>query len=540
MTTHLTRRAILKKRFGNFWATFKRSRRGIVGSTIVTAFIIFALVGPYMTPYDSTQPKWQGYYPAGPPILADYLCMPAWYKQLPGGGGMSENMKVISNHEFSTENTLTEWKTEINDTALITGPTYNPQKGTLNEGCIEFSYKREPEIGRKVTAAKFSYDFRYPFTSPPRRFWIHFSHLPVGTISPSTKVLMEISFYRTDPARLTEYTYPEDLISQKDSKFIYTYPIDTISIERPADFYAHTWIRSSNPSLQKDPIKYYYYEQAERIIFPAPGDYTFEIELIVDDAGGSASEVKVYLDNLQVLLYGEVFGLLGSDGNKGNPRDMMTSIIYGARISVTVGLLAAIMSVSIGLTLGLTAGYSGGATDEVIMRIADILIIIPTLPLFIVLAMILSPSVWNIVLILSVMGWMGFSRSVRSVTLSLRERAFVEAARAAGATKLRILVKHIFPNVIALVYLALAVTVPGAIVTEASLSFLGLYDPSLVTWGRVLNEFNASGVTILKGFGEYWFWVMPPGVGISLLAISFILMGYSLDEIFNPKFRERR
>lgn len=252
--------------------------------------------------------------------------------------------------------------------------------------------------------------------------------------------------------------------------------------------------------------------------------------------------VTVYLDNLDVIIYGNCYGFLGTDrgvgATGGHPRDLFSTLVYGTRISLLIGLLSAIISTFLGLFLGLISGFAGGFVDQAVMRIADVLLVIPSLPLLIVLAMVLSPSIWNLILIISFMGWMGFARQTRSMTLSLRERAFIEAAKASGAGTLYIVNKHILPNVFALVYITLATSVPGAIVYEASLSWLGLFDPTVVSWGRVLYEFNLAHV--LTGITRYWFWVIPPGVGITLLAMSFILIGFALDEILNPKLRRRR
>jgi len=149
-------------------------------------------------------------------------------------------------------------------------------------------------------------------------------------------------------------------------------------------------------------------------------------------------------------------------------------------------------------------------------------------------------GLWNIIILLTLFGWMSFARSVRSMVVSLRERAFVEAAKAAGAGTMHIINRHILPNVFALVYITLATSVPGAIITEASLSWLGLGNPLIPSWGKILYDFQSSGIATTKGLGEYWFWVFPPCIAIAALATAFILIGYALDEILNPRLRERR
>jgi ABC-type dipeptide/oligopeptide/nickel transport system permease subunit len=387
--------------------------------------------------------------------------------------------------------------------------------------------------------------FTYPFKVSPKRFWIHHSIFIEGALSESLEATMELAFRRRDASQLTDYTYPETdpvtrqrLITQEGSFWVYKYPLTSYPYVSNTSNWRSTWTRSTKPDIWND-AKWQW--NSEAVIFPRNGNYTLDIRLILNDRGGGGKSVKIYLDNINILLYGSAFGPLGTtDASMGSPRDLYTALVYGARISVVVGLLAACMSVTIGLLVGMTAGYTGGWTDEILMRFADFLIGLPGLPLLIVLAFILSPSIFNVIFLLAFMGWMGFSRSVRSVTLSLRERAFVEAAKASGSGRTRILGKHIIPNVMPLVYLALATSVPAAIVAEASLSFLGLFDPMIMTWGRLLNEFARSGIAVTKGFSEYWFWVLPPGILIASLAIAFILIGYSLDEQLNPRLRRQR
>ena len=183
--------------------------------------------------------------------------------------------------------------------------------------------------------------------------------------------------------------------------------------------------------------------------------------------------------------------------------------------------------------MGLVAGYLGGIVDEILMRFADMLLVLPFLPLLLVLIAVLGPSIWNLIILMGLLGWMGFSRVIRSQVLSLKERAFVEASRAAGAGALHIIVKHLLPNVMSLVYVNLALTVPTAIVVEAALSWLGLGDPNTMTWGMMLHD--------IQYWGAYkdWWWVLPPGLCIALLSSSFVLIGYAIDEIVNPKLRER-
>jgi ABC-type dipeptide/oligopeptide/nickel transport system permease subunit len=266
---------------------------------------------------------------------------------------------------------------------------------------------------------------------------------------------------------------------------------------------------------------------------PAPGRYRFGMEITFVDTGFPNENVSttVYLDDLALRTFGTSYGLLGSDQYG---RDLFSQLIYGTRISLYLGILVALVSVSIGLTVGLVAGYVGGAADQLLMRFNDLMLVLPGLPLMIVLVAVLGARVENLIVLLGFLGWNGFARLVRSQVLSLKERPFIEAAKAAGANTGHIIMRHILPHVMALVYISLATAVPGAITAEAALSFLGFYDPSRMSWGRMLHEVFAASAT------KNWWWIIPPGLCIALIAMAFILLGFALDEILNPKLRQRR
>ncbi len=217
---------------------------------------------------------------------------------------------------------------------------------------------------------------------------------------------------------------------------------------------------------------------------------------------------------------------------------MWSQNIYGSRISLLVGLAATGIGISLGLAIGLLAGFLGKFVDEVLMRFTDMMLVIPGLPLLIVLVGVLGQNLTNVIIIIGFLGWMGFARIIRSQVLTLRERPFVEAAKAAGSGNMRIITRHIFPNIVSLTYVNLALAVPAAILTETALAFIGLSDPTVVSWGNIYHEAELKGALSLVP--PPWWWLIPPGVGISLVALSFILIGFALDEIFNPRLRRRR
>jgi peptide/nickel transport system permease protein len=268
---------------------------------------------------------------------------------------------------------------------------------------------------------------------------------------------------------------------------------------------------------------------AAQVVFSASGSYNYGVQVTF------YGPATINLDHLQLKVLGTAWGLLGTD-YAGS--DVYTQFVYGARISLLVGLLSAGIGISLGLMVGLLAGFLGRFVDEVLMRFTDMMLVIPTLPLLIVLVAVLGPNIWNLIIIIGFLGWMGFARVVRSQVLTIRERPFIEAARASGAGPGRIILKHVFPNLVSLTYVNLALTVPGAILLESALAFLGLSDPSVTSWGHMFQNLQVSGD--LVRFPPTWWWVLPPGFGIALVSLSFILIGYALDEIFNPRLRRRR
>jgi len=217
-------------------------------------------------------------------------------------------------------------------------------------------------------------------------------------------------------------------------------------------------------------------------------------------------------------------------------RDIFSQVIYGTRISLSIGILAATMVVTIGTLVGLVAGFVGGAVDDLLMRITDLVLVMPMLPLMILLALILGKSIFNIAFVIGILVWPSTARMVRASTLSLRERGFVEASRSVGASRFRLIFVHILPNVIPLVFATMVLQIGGAILTEASLSFLGLGDPTRFSWGKILNDGFQNQALVL----ELWWYLLPPGICISLVVLGFIFFSYGLDRVVNPRLRIER
>jgi len=513
LSTRTSRIRFELKRFLDFMKVFRRSKRGMLGLAIIIGFVVVASSAPLFTPYD----------PASvivSPKIAYKLSKPIWYKHLFPSENLSENIDATSDPYFKSPEAIQKlaFETTLPNQDVI-HTEYVSDKGFpegSGPGCVAIVFRREASATPyEEVRANLSTTFNYPYAYPPPQF---LGKLAVSVNNPQNmSIKIRVVFERTDHSRRIIWTN-ENLKTGTEAWMTPYPPVDS------ADFYTKQWLAETlGPEWSKFPT---------RPMFSQPGNYRFGVEVVLEDTRSGASNVTVYIDDLFMRIYGNSFGLLGTDQFE---RDIFTQLVYGARISLMIGLLTAFFTTILGLAIGLTAGYVGGVVDQALMRFTDMLLVIPDTALYIVLMAVLNPSIWTLVMLMTILGWTGFARITRSQALSLKERPFVEAAKALGGGRFHIILRHILPNVMSLAYVALATAVPSAIINEAWLSFLGLYDPTVMTWGRMLeaNAIEAEGIYM-------WWWIIPPGLSIAAISLSFILIGYALDDILNPKLRERR
>jgi peptide/nickel transport system permease protein len=213
--------------------------------------------------------------------------------------------------------------------------------------------------------------------------------------------------------------------------------------------------------------------------------------------------------------------------------DMVTLLMWGARISLVVGFAATFVSMAIGGTVGVVAGYFGGRTDTVLMRITDYFLVIPDVPLMIVVAAIWGPSLFHIVIVIGILLWTGTARVIRAQVKSVRERVYVKRARALGAGHTRIVLRHVLPQVAPLLIANTVLTVAVAIFDETALSFLGLGDPSRTSLGKVIeNAFERAAIS-----SGAWWAIVPPGALVALIILGCSLVGGALEDALNPRLR---
>jgi peptide/nickel transport system permease protein len=229
-------------------------------------------------------------------------------------------------------------------------------------------------------------------------------------------------------------------------------------------------------------------------------------------------------------------------------RDMLNLTVHGSRISMVIGLLATLITILLGAAIGIVSGFLGGRTDQVLMRLTDFFLVLPTFVLAIVLAPIILDIVGTdaelfgiratllvIIVVIGLTSWASMARIIRSQTLSVKERMFVDRARVIGGSRAHIMRRHILPNVVNLIVANTVLTFAGAIFTETTLSFIGLGDPFQPSWGQLLNAAQQAGA---PGLGAWWY-IVPPAVCVVVVILAFTLVGNALDDVLNPKSATR-
>lgn len=212
-------------------------------------------------------------------------------------------------------------------------------------------------------------------------------------------------------------------------------------------------------------------------------------------------------------------------------RDLLGLLVWGSRVSLLVGLLAAVLSVTIGAVVGITAGHFKGAYATVLMRVTDWFLVMPTLVLAIALATVMSRSLGTVVLAIGVTTWPTTARLVRAQTLAVESRPYIERAKALGGGHGHIMTRHVLPNVMPLVLAQTTLMISSSILAEATLAFLGLGDPTVVSWGGMLQEAREAGAV---SSGDWWY-LVPPGIAIAGVALAFTLCGRAVEAVLNPR-----
>lgn len=256
---------------------------------------------------------------------------------------------------------------------------------------------------------------------------------------------------------------------------------------------------------------------------PLKGSYLFIVRV-------KTFEGEAAIDRVKLILYANAYGLMGTDSYR---RDLFLALLWGFPVALLIGVVTSVLTTVVGVFYGIVSAYYGGYVDEVMQRIVDIVSSIPLLPILILAAMVFGPSLALIIGLLVLFTWTGGIKTIRAMVFQIRESAYIETARVAGASTRWIIVRHILPQVLPYSFYLMVIGVPSYILIEAGLSYLGLGDPTLPTWGQILHDAAVHGATL----GGYWWWVIPPGLLIALVGLSFAMIGVAVDKILNPKLR---
>jgi peptide/nickel transport system permease protein len=440
-----------------------KSRRGIIGVSIIGFLLLLSAVAPLIIPIQSYF-LWNDpdYWINNPKTAA-----PSWTNLL--GSKEFEHTSLNSNDAKVTSESSEGMKIDNYEFEI------NMQADTFPDD-IMFLYSAK----YGDTPPVLQIDVKRPDNNT---FTVYYSSLPAANNMNSTF---------SDRIFSTNENVKESL---KQYQSLFTYSIS--SLEPQVVIFSDT----NKPNVLKG-----VYQISERF-------YLFDNFSSVVDAG--------------VILGGKIFGIMGTDDLR---RDLAVGIIWGTPIALFIGLTVSIFSITIGLVYGVVAGYRGRRTDETMMRVNDIFYALPTLPLLILLSITFGRSMFLIIGFLLIFSWMGTAKVIRSIALQMRNFQYIEAAKLMGQSDLKVIFKHIIPQLLPLTFASVAIAVPAAILAEAALSFIGLGDPSLPTWGQILHDANTADAAS-RGI---WWWIIPPGLMISLTGLAFFLIGNTLDAIANP------
>lgn len=494
---------IYKKRVKDFWIDYRQSKLGILGLTLLVIYVLTAVFGPYVVGNPRAK-------------VADKYAMPFWVTILPQYRGLPETVEKQVNWTVTQPSDFFKVKFVSYDSEL------REMLNTTKMSKWEIRYRGGSMEDLEVWLG---WNFSYQH-APPRVFTVDFRWRVTNLTDIGYCVELFLVKWNNESTKYSLWDsntriphHPERCM---DYRYIYLYERWPKAVNLMSDF----------PSLYVDRLGLDSADNLAENIFSEKGEYGLMVNIRLRPKSPNAT-CNIDLINTEFKIRGLIFGVFGTDYSGA---DILAQVVYGSRISLAIGLIAAIITTSLGLAVGVFAGYKGGYVDEFLMRIADILLCLPLLPLLLTLVFIFGRHLFLIILLITFLSWMALARTIRSQVLSIREKLFVEAAKAAGAKVRRILIRHIIPNVLPVAFTTMVVSVPMAILMEAALSFLGWGDPTLVTWGRMLND-----AMRFEGFSRLaWWWFLPPGFAIILACASFIFVSHALDQVVNPKLRRRR
>lgn len=463
-------------RLGEFWRDFRKETSGLVGLGILAIALVVVIFEPLFLPFKDVNGNWRDitYWEDNPPAAP-----PAW-----------------TNAFAKEKKARTAW---------------------LDEPKIE-----DVEVAEYGAVKEYAFSYRYSYDKAPLDIIMH----AVGTGT----VFMNLSLERPDGVEVPLGQFYQDNLDADPIRFSIDADAASAVYEFAKAKASEEAIAASDSSSVK-PTAILFAEAGADMLSakkPLKGDYVFRARIPASLFENGAEPIA----EPRLVVSGGVSGILGTDTQK---RDIFSGVVAGLKWALFIGFVTSVVSVLIGVMFGIVSAYMGGFTDTAMSFIFEIFVSIPVLPILIVMSAIFKPSIWIIIATLIVFSWVGPVKTVRSMALQIKEETYIEAAKALGAGRLRIILRHMAPLLLPYSFANMALSVPGTIVFEASLSLLGLGDPSIITWGQILHDAQLSGAT-LNGL---WWWIVPPGLLIAVMGMTFAFLGFAMDKILHPKLRTR-
>ncbi|MFW9993499.1 MAG: ABC transporter permease [Candidatus Odinarchaeota archaeon] len=538
----------------NFWKQYKKSRMGLIGLSIMIFFILVAIFAPVLAPYDPSPNNVVAPVYATPLVLSIFDDNPL----LPVEIGNDINCEDLSKWDvlgyvpgpygsvgmYSPMAPTNITDAEDHEHLDLTAANYGREGLEVSEQVDNYEDNTDGKVfGITVNTTKDDYSDGGNIGVVLRQNldWSMnaYDNPDTGTEIPKNLTIylryrIEFTGDLADPAKFSgtqqrkhfslnmRILKDEELSTPLGMMKFPMYPVYTV--DNPTTYYG-TEDKFVNYVLI---VNYFMSDGPVGTTNPRKS-VNFQLEAMFQDLGAFNGSINVVIDKFYMEVQGRYFGVLGSTRTGA---DVFSQLIYGTQVSLIVGVLATFFSVTMGIIVGLVSGYVAGRVDDLLMRFVDFLLIMPGLPLMLVLASVLRPSFWNIIIVISVLGWTGTARIIRAQTLSEKEKAYVKAARAAGGSDLYIIFRHILPNVLPIVFAQMATGISGAIQSEAAISFLGLGGIE-ISWGKMLQESTQGAFSR----GAWWI-VIFPGLCVCLLSLAFILVGHTIEQVVNPRLRE--
>ena len=476
----------------NILRELKASKTGFTGLVIILVFTLLGAAAPLITYND----------PIKDINLAADFALPEWVTIFPGYQDLPRNMEI----NFTPDRWVIEEKSDRFDIAIERTESYI---------AIDASRKPEAEIAGETIIYRATQKFTYSY-APPSFFIFYIRiNLTIASVGEAYKLQILVK-------------------TPKDKTYII---YDTGY--QPYSYSESTWVNpkiiSSDFPLLKEANNISLKENAAKIILSEKGEYQLEIRALYKPAPGTQipqpTSINLSVASITLKIPGSVYGILGTNYVGA---DIWSQFIWGIRQSFLVGILASTVAVALGVVFGMIIGYTGKYKREALLLLVDTIYLIPLLPILLIALIIVGRNIYAVAVIIGLFTWAGLARELGNWILSLRENQYVEVARALGASELYIMLKHVMPFTFHLILFAFIIRIPFSILLEAGLSIIGFGDPFQASWGKMLNEALAGGALISAA----WWWIAPPIIGLTLLSLGFVFLGFALDEIMNPKLRQ--